>query len=309
MTHQRASASYTEITVEVVAGDAERAGDLLRIVTGSSPWIDTPFEQRDLESDAALSPHGRAVVRAYVSAFADGAGLVHRMRDALAMTGLEGTVRSASVCEQDWADAWKAYFDVERHGEHIVVVPSWRRFAPSPDDVVIELDPGMAFGTGQHETTRMCLEALERRVTPGSAVLDVGSGSGILSIAAAKLGAREVYALDIDPDCARITAENARLNGVDSIVRARAGSLGDAWPFAGPPAARFDLIVANIIARPIIDLAADFHAALRPGGRLIASGIIAAREGEVTGALDAAGLRVDDVRSMGDWRCIEAVRT
>ena len=105
-------------------------------------------------------------------------------------------------------------------------MPSWRTYEPRPDDVVLTLDPGMAFGTGQHETTRMCLEALERAVTPGARVLDVGCGSGILSIAAAKLGAREVVALDIDSDCVRVTRENVALNGVEAVVRAYDGSCG-----------------------------------------------------------------------------------
>jgi ribosomal protein L11 methyltransferase len=173
--------------------------------------------------------------------------------------------------------------------------------------VVVTLDPGMAFGTGQHETTRMCLEALERAVRRGARVLDAGCGSGILAIAAAKLGAREVLAIDVDADCVRITGENARLNGVEAIVRARRGSLGDAWPFDEPPAA-FDVVVANIIARVIVDLSPDLAAALAAGGRLIVSGVIGEREREVCDALTSAGLRIDVVRAMGDWRCIEAVR-
>jgi ribosomal protein L11 methyltransferase len=154
----------------------------------------------------------------------------------------------------------------------------------------------------------MCLEALERTVRPGMAVLDVGCGSGILSIAAAKLGAREVLAVDVDPNCARITSENARLNAVESSVTARTGSTGASWPFERAAAGRFDVVVANIIARIIIDVAADLAAALAPGGRLIASGVIGEREAEAVAALASQGLSLACVRAMGDWRCIEAVR-
>jgi ribosomal protein L11 methyltransferase len=151
----------------------------------------------------------------------------------------------------------------------------------------------------------MCLEAFERAVMPIARVLDIGCGSGILAIAAAKLGAGEVLAADVDENCVRITAENAGANGVAAIVHARQGSAGGAWPFDAPPAG-FDVVVANIIARVIIDLAPSLVAALAPGGRLIVSGIIADREAETRAALEAAGARITSVRAMGEWRCIEA---
>jgi ribosomal protein L11 methyltransferase len=167
----------------------------------------------------------------------------------------------------------------------------------------------MAFGTGQHETTRMCIEALERAIAPGARVLDAGCGSGILSLVAAKLGARAVFAVDIDDACARITNENARANKVEGVVRAARGTLGDAWPFADPPARRFDVVVANIIARVIVELAQALVDALADGGRLIVSGVIEERAAEVRAALEAAGARIEHVRAMNDWRCIEAART
>jgi ribosomal protein L11 methyltransferase len=210
------------------------------------------------------------------------------------------------VAQEDWAEAWKEHFQVERYGNRIVVVPSWRTYEPQLDDVILTLDPGMAFGTGQHETTRMCLEAIERVVSPGMRVLDVGCGSGILSIAAAKLGASAVCAVDIDPVCVRVSTENIALNKV--AVESREGSLGDAWPFDDSPGDAFDVVVANIIARAIIDMAQDLAAALTPRGKLIVSGIIAEREAEVRAALEVLGLRVESARAMGEWRCIEATR-
>ena len=177
----------------------------------------------------------------------------------------------------------------------------------SPRDVILTLDPGMAFGTGQHETTRMCLEALETAVTQGVRVLDVGCGSGILGIAALKLGAREVYAVDVDANCVRVTHENAAMNGVGGVLHVGIGSMGASWPF-DVPAVGFDVVVANIIARIIIEMADALVAAVAPAGRLIVSGIIGEREIEVREALAASGARVESVRAMGDWRCIEAVR-
>ena len=301
--------NYIEITAAVATADAERASDAMRSVTGGDVWIETPFTQADLESDAIVSTNGASLVRGYVPD--DGAILAieSAARDALAAAGIAAEITQHNVAEEDWAEAWKEYFHVERFGERIVVVPSWRDFDAQPRDVVLTLDPGMAFGTGQHETTRMCLESIEQRVVPGMRVLDVGCGSGILSIAAAKLGAREVVAVDIDPNCVRVTDDNARANGVEQIVHAATGSLGEEWPFDEPASAQYAIVVANIIARVIVALAPAIVAALAPGGRLIASGIIAAREDEVVAALSSAGMRVESSRTMGEWRCIEALRS
>ena len=297
---------YVELTAEVPTACADRAADILRTLGDGGAWIETPFSQRDLESDAEPRD-GPAFVHVYLRGEeADANASLARM--ALVAEGIDAQVSVRRVAEVDWAEAWKEHFHVERFGEHIVVVPSWREFSPDSNDVVITIDPGMAFGTGQHETTRMCLEALERRVTPGMRVLDVGCGSGILSIAAAKLGASEVRALDIDDDCVRITRETARVNGVDGTVRAGDGSLGGAWPFREPASGAYDVVVANIIARVIVDLADVLGDALAPGGRLVASGIIGEREREVIAALEGAGLVFDSARALGEWRSIEAVR-
>jgi ribosomal protein L11 methyltransferase len=152
----------------------------------------------------------------------------------------------------------------------------------------------------------MCVEAIERVMRPGARVLDVGCGSGILSLAAAKLGAAAVYSVDVDDVCVRVTEENARANGVEAITRAARGSLGESWPFEDSPAGRFDVVVANIIARTIVELAPALVDALAPSGRLIVSGVIQEREDDVRAALELAGGRIESVRAMGDWRCIEA---
>lgn len=228
------------------------------------------------------------------------------------------------VHEADWANAWKAHFPVLRVGRRIVIRPTWRRHRPAPDDVVLALDPGMAFGTGLHPTTRLCLAALEARAEDGvlgagapggpgrgasggpgrgaaARVLDVGCGSGILSIAAAKLGAGEVLGVDVDPIAVDATRANARRNRLARVVRAREGSVptGD-----GP----FDLVLANLIASLLVSLAGALAAEVRPGGLLLASGIFVDREGEVAEALGAQGLRVTERWAEGDWVALEARR-
>lgn len=295
---------YIEIVVSVPAADAERACDVLRDATGEGVWVDAPFTQENLESDAVLSRNGTTRVHVYVR----DPTAVERAWAALVANGVSRDIVTAQVDEEDWANAWKEHFHVERFGERIVVVPSWRDFTAEAGDVVLTLDPGMAFGTGQHETTRMCLEALERTVQPGDRVLDAGCGSGILAIAAAKLGARAVLAVDIDENCVRVTGENAAHNEVDGAVQARTGSPGDSWPFDEPASQAFEVVVANIIASVIIEQAPALVDALTPGGRLFVSGVIAEHEARVCDALVAAGARIDGVRAMADWRCIEAMR-
>lgn len=323
---------YIEISARIAGADVEAACDALRELGSGGLSIEGGAVRTVPGVDDVAAAQDQVVVRVYAPD-CDAQHALIEARRALGEAGVAGGVEVRLVAEEDWAESWKEQFQVERFGQSIVVVPSWRTYDATAGDAVIMLDPGMAFGTGQHETTRMCLEALERAVTAegdmrhqtsdirgGEAdslrqravrrgrVLDVGCGSGILAIAAAKLGADQVYALDLDENCVRVTAENVRGNGVDRAVRAAVGSVGAAWPFADEPQGRFDVVVANIVANTIVELAPEMVRALRVGGRLIVSGVIAERVGQVVDALERAGVRVDAVRTMGEWRCIEGTR-
>lgn len=237
--------------------------------------------------------------------------------DHLSMIRPVGELAMRQVAEEDWANAWKEHFQVHRVGQRTVIVPTWRQYEPQPDDVVITLDPGMAFGTGLHPTTRLCLIALEERVRPGQSILDLGTGSGILAIAAARLGAGSVVALDTDAVAVQAARANAAANGVQETVRVDQGTLGtgarpahldrrspDRRPAPVLPTSRpatFDLVVANIIAQVLVDLAPPLAAALAPGALLIVSGIINEREADVAAALVAQGLTVEERKAEGDW--------
>jgi ribosomal protein L11 methyltransferase len=206
-----------------------------------------------------------------------------------------GELTTREVAEEDWANAWKEYYHVLHLGRRVVIKPSWRDYAPQPDEVVLELDPGMAFGTGLHPTTSMCLRLLEERVQPGMRALDVGTGSGILALAAAKLGAASVLALDVSSVAVEAAQANVRANGLAEHISVRLGSIEEA------SGERYDLVVANIIARVIAELAPALVGALAPGGLLIASGIIDERLTLAEDALRAAGLaEIERVRD-GDW--------
>ncbi len=209
------------------------------------------------------------------------------------------------VEEADWAEAWKANYHPVRIGRHLLIRPRWIEMELQPDDVEIALDPGMAFGTGTHPTTQLCLEALEDLIVPAAKVLDLGCGSGILSIAAAKLGALHVYALDIDAVAVEAAQENVDQNGTAAKVTVQQGSLDSLVASAR----RFDLILVNILARIIIEMCANHLGdVVRPGGLAIFSGIIAEQGDDVEAALRTTGLEPYARRQQGDWLVIEARR-
>jgi ribosomal protein L11 methyltransferase len=203
----------------------------------------------------------------------------------------------AVVQEEDWANAWKQHYAPLRIGRHLFICPAWEIVEPRPDDVLVKMDPGMAFGTGLHPTTRMCLEALEARVWQGMTVLDMGTGSGILAITAALLGAGPILAMDTDEVAVESARQNSALNGVSDLVTIRRGSLADL-----EPSQRWDLILANILAPVIIDmLGAGMASHLRPGGAMILAGIIEDQASEVEDALGAQGLAVLERPQIKDW--------
>jgi ribosomal protein L11 methyltransferase len=199
--------------------------------------------------------------------------------------------------DADWETAWKAHFSLLKLGKRLVIKPSWIEYRAKDDDIVIELDPGLAFGTGYHPTTRMCLEALEELVRPGMDVLDLGTGSGILSIAATALGAASVLAIDVDPTAVRAARKNFRATGASDKVRLATGTLPHRLAGQG----RFDLAVANISAKIIQDKATDLFQALKPGGTLIASGIIQDQQQSLEDALIGAGFSPMKTHQVDDW--------
>lgn len=229
-----------------------------------------------------------------------------------------GALQTQVLQEDDWANSWKQYYSVQRIGQRTLVVPSWLSHDAAPDDVVLHLDPGMAFGTGLHPTTQLCIRLLEQHVQPAMRVLDLGTGSAILAIAAARYGAAAVLALDNDPVAVQVAHENIAHNGVTGQVQAALGSLGVGvtlrhWQGGDVPADQlvqpantpiqppYDLIVANIIADILIKLAPDLAAALAPNGLLITSGILHERTDEVAVALAAAGLHLREHHREGEW--------
>ncbi|MGG7145049.1 50S ribosomal protein L11 methyltransferase [Clostridium nigeriense] len=208
-------------------------------------------------------------------------------------------VESEKMYEEDWANNWKKYYKPTKIGDRIVVKPIWEEYEPKGNELVLELDPGMAFGTGTHETTRMCIQALDKYVKEDSTVFDVGCGSGILAIGAAKLGAKMAIGVDLDPVAVESAKENVGFNNLDNI-QILYGNLVEVID------GKADIVVANIIAEVICILTEDVKRVLKEDGYFITSGIIHDRVDMVTNKLQEVGFEVVEINKDGEWNCIVA---
>ena len=299
---------WIEVSLSVDGEAAEAVAELLQRYGHQGVAVeqeDIPPEEWD---DGEAQPARRLTVRAYLPAderaenarleFETGLGYLNMMYPMP-----QPTYRV--VKDEDWAEAWKAHYHPVHIGRGLLIRPLWAEADLEPGDVEIALDPGMAFGTGTHPTTQLCLEALEDRMQHGLRVLDLGSGSGILAIAAAKLGAASVLALDIDPVAVTIGQENVAQNHVTDKIIVQQGSLESLVTSAR----RFDLIVVNILAKIIIAMCEQHLGdVVRPGGTALFSGIIEDQADDVEVALRKTGLEPTARRQQGDWVLIEARR-
>jgi ribosomal protein L11 methyltransferase len=309
--------TWIELSVTCDPEAVEAVTELFSRYVEGGVAIEEPYTLHDDGQAHLPMPGAPVTIRAYVPDDAAGEDRRARVQEGLWYlgridVGKVGPLETKRVAEDDWANAWKEFYHVTHLGARTVIKPSWREYEPRPGEIVIELDPGMAFGTGLHPTTRGCLALIERSVRPGDCVLDVGTGSGILALAAAKLGAAHVLALDVSDVAVAATRANAAANGLDARITVRHATLEGA---AGEPymplppgletlggeVGQFDLVLANIIARVIAQLAPALLRAVRPGGTLIASGIIAERLDEAEAPLHAAGLMDIERHQEGDW--------
>jgi ribosomal protein L11 methyltransferase len=312
-------ATWLELAVTCDTEAVEAVSEILSRVAPGGVSVEPGFRLTDEGLGAVVDAGQPATVRAYLPArdpraVREAVASADRALGHLAAFGLReiGALATAVVHDSDWASAWKRHVRVMRIGRRIVIRPTWRRHHRAPGDVVIAMDPGMAFGTGLHPTTRLCLAGIERWADDGllsrgiaadghARLLDVGCGSGVLTIAAGLLGAGELVGVDTDPIAIEATLANARRNRLQRQVRAWQGTVPTG---AGP----FDLVAANLIASVLVALAPRLHDELRPGGRLLASGIFVDREGDVRAALAAAGFAILGREAEGDWVALDAER-
>ncbi|MFR9070870.1 MAG: 50S ribosomal protein L11 methyltransferase, partial [Paraclostridium sp.] len=257
-----------------------------------------------VEEEIFNSGYDGVIIKTYITEerdVTDDIKLIKEKIDGLKEFGIdvgEAIVELSQVDEEDWANEWKNYYKPTKIGEKIVVKPTWEEYEKAESDLIIELDPGMAFGTGTHETTSMCIRELEKYVKPESKVFDIGCGSGILAIAAAKLGAKDVLAVDLDEVAVKVSKENIELNKVEGSVTALHGNLMEVVTD------KADIVVANIIADIIKILAKDIKQFMKDDAVFISSGIIHAKVDEVKQALTENGLEIVHVESLGEWNAI-----
>ena len=269
-----------------------------------------------VDETLAQSMHGVSRIRIYLEDSPDAGAQVDALREALAdmrerLAELDPgplTLTARTVRDEDWENSWKQYYRPIPVGQKLLVVPQWMQPEGYDDRIRVLLDPGMSFGTGAHASTQMCLTALEKQISGGERVLDLGSGSGILSIAALRLGADRAFGVDVDPMAADVARENAEINGLGpDRFTSRAGDvLTDAALMAQLRADPWDVVLANIVADVIIPLSAAVPKLLRRGGVFICSGILNVRLQEVKAAVESAGLCIDAVDTLDDWCAITA---
>lgn len=295
----RASPLWLELSIRVPFEFVEPAAELFRRFGKGGVAIEEAGGFNPDEGEAP-PPRQSATIRTYIPQTPGYATHRARIHVGVALMGHITPLpplQEREVREREWEEQWKAHFTPLRVGARLLVRPPWRQEPVRSGDVVVEIDPGLAFGTGHHPTTRMTLEALERLLTPGADIVDVGAGSGILSIAAAKLGAGSVVGIELDKIALKAGRSNVRANGLGRRVRLHAGTL----PHPDLPAGSADLVVANINSVVLVRIAAALRALLRPGGVLVASGVLEERRASVEDAFAAARLRIDETLRDDDW--------
>jgi ribosomal protein L11 methyltransferase len=295
---------WLELTVRTHPEAVESVSELLNRYTNGGVAIEEPIELIDEGQEYRVLVGQPVKVQAYLPI--DGKEEAARQQVAEGLWHLSslgpqfvGDLQTRIVHEEDWANAWKDYYHVTHIGQRLVIRPSWRDYIPKNNEVVLELDPGMAFGTGLHPTTRMCLEQIEQRVRPAMRVLDVGTGSGILALAAAKLGAVNVHCIDNSSVAVESAVANAETNHLGDRINVVLGVLNEAE--ATHLSGKYDLVLANIIARVIGSIAPHLAQVLAPGGIVIASGIIEDRRHEAEEPLLSTGLKLIEQVMIDDW--------
>jgi len=301
---------WFEILIKVPVDQCEKTAAIANMVVPYGIYVEdySDLEVAALETakidffDEELLARDRsnAVIHIYISKEENLIEALEFLKERLVSEKIEFTIDQASVKDSDWADNWKKFFKVTEIGEKLVIRPSWEEYVNTNSKIVINIDPGAAFGTGTHSTTRMCLELLEKYVSVNTKMLDIGCGSGILSIAGALLGANSVVGVDIDKTSVKVSRENAEINNISDRTKYLSGNLCD--EIYGT----FDVICANIVADVIISLLDDVPKYMNDNEVFLCSGIIDIRENDVIEAFINKGFKIIEIKNMKNWRAIAA---
>ena len=297
---------WTDLKITVPRKWADTAEAIATGISGGGIYIEDYADLEEqvqaiahvdlIEQDLLDKDREHVIVHMYLSPDENPAEVTDLLNSRLTAAEAPYTLELVGVEQEEWETAWKKFYHAMEIGSRLAVVPSWQQY--DTDRVKLILDPGLAFGTGGHETTSLCLEALDEQVRGGERVLDIGTGSGILAIAALKLGAASAEGVDIDPVAVRTAGENAALNGVQDKLTVLVGDLSD------KASGTYDIITANIVANAILSLAPAVPGLMAEGATFIASGIIDSRKDEVIAGLEKAGLAIVEVKEKRGWECI-----
>jgi len=301
---------WTDIRLTVAKADADNAEAVATMIAEGGIYIEdySDIEQQvaeiahvDLiEQELLDKPRDTVIIHMYLEPGASPVETLALIAARMEAANIAYTVETEGVEQEDWQNGWRKYYHPLEIGKRLAVVPSWQQY--DTDRVKLILDPGLAFGTGGHETTSLCMEALDERVTGGERVLDLGCGSGILSIAALRLGAESAFACDIDEKCVDVAYENAALNGIGKDrYTVRWGNVLTDAALRQEMGVGYDIVVANIVADVIMGLSPHVRPFLKPGGLFLCSGIIDDRAAEVLEKLKADGWDVFEQRSSEGW--------
>ena len=304
-------AEWTKLTVRASREDLDVVTAVMGMLDNGlmiEDYSDFPFETGmygDLVDESIKNADlSRIAVSIFVAREKNLTEYIAFLRERFAFAGVTWEYECEGLREEDWAESWKQYYHPIPLGK-ITIVPAWQDYRSGDGEIVVRMDPGMAFGAGTHETTRLAVLLLEETLTGGEKVLDVGTGSGILAIVSEKLGASLVRGYDIDPVAVRVARENAEENGAKNV----SFGTSDLLASVEKPEGGYDLAVANIVADVLLRMAPDLPACLRPGARLICSGIIEPRLPELRAGMTAAGFQEEKIVSENDWYALRFVLT
>ena len=303
---------WTEIKITVPLDRTEEAEAIANMVVPYGIYVE---DYSELEKDALEIAHidlideelikkdrTVSIIHIYISNEENPFEAAEYLKERYSAVGIKSQIETDNINDASWADNWKKFFKVTEIGEKLVIRPSWEDYDNKSGRVVLSIDPGAAFGTGTHATTRMCLSLVEKYVDKGCEVLDIGSGSGILSIAAALLGAEKVDGVDIDPVAVKVSNENAEINNVQNIVNFKKGDLLEEIN------GKYDVICANIVADVIIALLETVPQFMKPQTLFLCSGIIDIREDDVKSAFEKFGFKIVDELESENWRAFAVIK-
>ncbi len=298
---------WNELIFTLPPGDVERASAVLTLLNNDGMYIEDFSDLLDnelvrqtmlVEQKLLDKIHNNPVIHLYISPDANPAEISQSARNLLTSAGINHTLEIKEILDADWAEEWKKYYKPVEIGKNLVVVPCWEEYSKTNGKTVVRIDPGAAFGTGTHETTRLCMQAAEQYLTPGARVLDIGTGSGILAVTALLLGAASADAVDIDPLAVRAAAENARLTAVTGRLKIKQGDL------LSTASGRYDFIFANIVADVILSLLPVLREYMFPACKVVLSGIINSRAEEVIESASQNGFVVSETSRDGEWTAL-----